>query len=101
MHRAAESAYSDWNMTAYENGVTKRHLRPNFEKASTILGYYGLGGSYGENYGRYQESPEEILDGWKNSSSHNAVLLTGAYTRCGIGVAQDSEGYFYWIALFM
>lgn len=31
MHRAAESAYSDWNMTAYENG-SKRHIRPNFER---------------------------------------------------------------------
>lgn len=35
MHRATESAYSDWNMTAYENG-SKRHIRPNFEKASSI-----------------------------------------------------------------
>ena len=101
MHRAAESAYADWNMTAYENGVTKRHIRPNFQKASTILDYYGLGGSYGENFGRFQETPEEILDGWKSSSAHNAVLLTGGYTRCGIGVAQDSEGYFYWVAIFM
>ena len=35
MHRAAESAYSDWNMTAYENG-SKRHIRPNFEKSSEV-----------------------------------------------------------------
>ncbi len=101
MHRAAESAYANWNMTAYENGTTKRHIRPNFQKASTILENYGLSGSFGENYGRYQASPEEILDGWKNSSSHNALMLGGSYTKCGIGVAQDSEGYFYWIAIFM
>lgn len=101
MHRAAESAYANWNMTAYENGTTKRHIRPTFQKASTILEYYGLAGNFGENYGRYQESPEEILDGWKSSSSHNALMLNISYTKCGIGVAQDSEGYYYWIAIFM
>ena len=100
MHRAVESAYADWNMTAYENGIIKRHIRPNFEKASTILDYYGLTGSYGENYGRYQDSPEEIINDWKASSSHNSLML-GNYTRAGIGVAQDSEGYYYWILLLM
>ena len=100
MHRAAESAYADWNMTAYENGLTKRHIRPNFEKASSIKEQYGITGNFGENYGRYQASPEEILSGWQNSSAHNALLLSASYDEIGIGVAQDSEGYFYWIALF-
>lgn len=101
MHRAAESAYANWNMTAYENGSTKRHIRPTYEKASSIKDYYGLEGNFGENYGRFQANAREILDGWKNSSSHNALMLNGKYTRCGIGVAQDSEGYYYWIAIFM
>lgn len=99
MHRAAESAYSDWNMTAYENG-SKRHIRPNFEKASSIATEYGITGNFGENYGRYFETPAEILDGWKNSDAHNALLLNGSYTKAGIGIAADSDGYLYWIAIF-
>lgn len=99
MHRAAESAYSDWNMTALENGV-KRHIRPNFRKASTIAEEYGIGGNFGENFGRWQQSPAEIVAGWKASSSHNALLLSGEYTQIGIGIAQDSYGDYYWIALF-
>lgn len=99
MHRATESAYSDWNMTAYENG-SKRHIRPNFEKASSIATEYGITGNFGENYGRYFDTPAEILNGWKNSDAHNALLLNGSYTKAGIGIAADSDGYLYWIAIF-
>ena len=99
MHRAAESAYADWNMTAMEGGA-KRHIRPNFTKASTIASEYGIGGNFGENFGRWQASPSEIVAQWKSSSSHNALLLSGSYTKVGIGVAQDSLGYYYWVALF-
>lgn len=99
MHRAAESAYADWNMTAMEGGA-KRHIRPNFTKASTIASEYGIGGNFGENFGRWQESPSEIIAQWKTSSSHNALLLSGSYTKVGIGVAQDSGHGYYWVALF-
>lgn len=99
MHRAAESAYADWNMTATEGGA-KRHIRPNFTKASTIASEYGIGGNFGENFGRWQASPSEIIAQWKSSSSHNALLLSGSYTKVGIGVAQDSYGDYYWVALF-
>lgn len=99
MHRAAESAYADWNMTAMEGGA-KRHIRPNFTKASTIASEYGIGGNFGENFGRWQASPSEIIAQWKSSSSHNALLLLGSYTKVGIGVAQDSLGDYYWVALF-
>ena len=99
MERAAENAYADWNMTAMENG-SKRHIRPDFRKASTIKDEYGLTGNWGENFGRYQEDAAGIVDGWKASSSHNALLLSADYSNIGIGVAQDSEGYYYWIALF-
>lgn len=99
MHRAAESAYADWNMTAMEGGA-KRHIRPNFTKASTIASEYGIGGNFGENFGRWQASPSEIVAQWKSSSSHNALLLSESYTKVGIGVAQDSRGDYYWVALF-
>lgn len=100
MHRAVESAYSGWNMTAYENGTTKRHIRPNYEKASSIGTYYGITGNFGENYARFFQTPQEALTGWKNSSAHNKLLLSTSYSSVGIGVAVDSAGYYYWIAIF-
>ena len=99
MHRAAENAYADWNMTAMENG-SKRHIRPNFEKAGSIAAYYGITGNHGENFARFFDTPEETVGGWKNSASHNAMLLSTDYTQIGIGVAQDSEGYYYCVAIF-
>ena len=99
MHRAAENAYSDWNMTAMENG-SKRHIRPNFEKASSIGDVYGISGNFGENFGRIFNSPAEIVGAWQGSSSHNALLLSTNYTQVGIGVAQDSFGDYYWVAIF-
>lgn len=99
MHRAAESAYADWNMTAMENG-SKRHIRPNFEKASTIADEYGITGNFGENFGRIFDTPEDIVTAWQGSSAHNALLLSTNYTQVGIGVAQDSFGDYYWVAIF-
>lgn len=104
MHRAAESAYSDWNMTAMENGTSKRHIRPNFQKASSIADYYGISGNFGENYARFQISPEEVVECWKASPAHNALLLSTNYTQIGVGVAPTSAhaeyGDYYWIANF-
>lgn len=99
MHRAAESAYADWNMTAKENGA-KRHIRPNYKVASTIADEYGITGNFGENFGRWQATPDEIVSGWQNSDSHNKLLLGSNYTQIGVGVAVDSLGDFYWVAIF-
>ena len=99
MHRAAENAYADWNMTAMENG-SKRHIRPNFERASTIADEYGISGNFGENFGRIFNTPAEIIAAWQGSSSHNALLLSANYTQVGLGVAQDSFGDYYWVAIF-
>ena len=77
------------------------HIRPNGQKASTICSYYNLFGSYGENLGRYQASPSEIVLGWHNSAAHYSCMTNTKYTKVGIGVAKDSQGYIYWTAIFM
>ncbi|MDO5381352.1 MAG: CAP domain-containing protein [Eubacteriales bacterium] len=95
-HRAVENA--DNNCFTISGG---HHVRPNGKNASSICYYYGIYGSYGENMGRYQMTPQEIVTGWHNSASHYACMTDSEYNRVGIGVAQDSEGYYYWIAIFM
>ena len=100
MHRAVENAYSEWNVVAYENGLAKRHIRPNWQPANSIIFEYDIVGHFGEVFGRYQTTPCDIVTGWKNSVSHNKLLLKGEYTSIGIGIAQDCNGYYYWIAVF-
>lgn len=98
-HRATESAYSDWNMIGYTSDGIMHHYRPNFESASSIFELYNLSGNFGENYARYFSSCAEAVEGWKNSKAHNALMLSNNYNYIGVGIAQDAEGYFYYILL--
>jgi len=97
MHRSIENAW----MNFMEVSSDGHHLRPNGQKASTICTYYNLSGSYGENLGRYQSSPSEIVLGWHNSPAHYSCMTNAKYTKVGIGVAKTSEGLLYWTAIFM
>lgn len=94
--RASENAANDYFVI--ENG---KHKRPDGRKASSICEDYGQSGSFGEVMGRYQETPDEIVTGWHNSATHYACMTNTKYSRVGVGVAADSEGYLYWVAIFM
>jgi len=97
-HRSYENAINDCFKVDSETG---HHLRPNGEKASTIVGYYKVYGYFGEVMGRYQTTTEEIVNGWVNSASHYSVLVSDKYTKVGVGLAKDSNGHNYWTAIFM
>ena len=94
--RASENAANDYFVI--ENG---KHKRPDGRNASSICEDYGQSGSFGEVMGRYQETPDEIVTGWYNSASHYACMTSSKYNRVGAGIASDSEGYLYWVAIFM
>lgn len=94
--RASENAANDYFVI--ENG---KHKRPDGRKASSICEDYGQSGSFGEVMGRYQETPDEIVTGWHNSATHYACMTSTKYNRVGVGIAADSEGYLYWVAIFM
>lgn len=94
--RASENAANDYFVI--ENG---KHKRPDGRNASSICEDYGQSGNFGEVMGRYQETPDEIVAGWHNSATHYACMTNGKYNRVGVGIAADSEGYLYWVAIFM
>ena len=94
--RASENAANDYFVI--ENG---KHKRPDGRNASSICEDYGQSGYFGEVMGRYQETPDEIVTGWHNSATHYACMTNTKYSRVGVGVAADSEGYLYWVAIFM
>lgn len=94
--RASENAANDYFVI--ENG---KHKRPDGSNASSICSDYGQVGYFGEVMGRYQETPDEIVTGWHNSATHYACMTNGKYNRAGVGIAADSEGYLYWVAIFM
>ena len=94
--RASENADNEYFVI--ENG---KHKRPDGSNASSICSDYGQAGYFGEVMGRYQTSPAEIVDGWHNSATHYACMTSTKYNRVGVGIAADSEGYLYWVAIFM
>ncbi len=94
--RASENAANDYFVI--ENG---KHKRPDGRNASSICSDFGQAGYFGEVMGRYQETPDEIVNGWHNSATHYACMTSTKYSRVGVGVAADSEGYLYWVAIFM
>lgn len=94
--RASENASNDFFVI--ENG---KHKRPDGSNASTICTEYGQYGSFGEVMGRYQASASEIVAGWHNSATHYSCMTNTKYTRVGVGVAADSNGDLYWVAIFM
>ena len=94
--RASENAANDYFVI--ENG---KHKRPDGRNASSICSDFGQAGYFGEVMGIYQTSPAEIVTGWHNSATHYACMTSTKYSRVGVGVAADSEGYLYWVAIFM
>lgn len=94
--RASENAANDYFVI--ENG---KHKRPDGRNASSICSDFGQAGYFGEVMGRYQTSPAETVTGWHNSATHYACMTSTKYSRVGVGVAADSEGYLYWVAIFM
>ena len=98
-HRASESAFSNWFVIATLNGATK-HIRPNGGVSATIKEFYGMDTPYAEIMARRFPDVSSALTGWKNSVSHNEMLLTGQFTRIGIGIAQADNGDYYYFCVF-
>lgn len=78
------------------------HTRPNGSSFSTVLTENGISfrGS-GENIAWGQRSPQEVMNGWMNSSGHRANILNSKYTKIGVGCYVGSNGRIYWTQLFI
>lgn len=94
--RAEENAANNWFKV--ENG---KHIRPDGRTASSIALEFNQYGYFGENMGRYQSTPAEIVEGWKNSPPHYSCMTSSKYNRIGIGYAKDANGYYYWNMILM
>jgi uncharacterized protein YkwD len=57
------------------------------------VGYSSNG--FGENIARGQETPEEVVAAWMNSSGHRANLLNASWKDIGVGFEND-----YWVQTF-
>ena len=86
---------------AKETEVSFSHTRPNGSSFSTALTEAGVSfkGS-GENIAYGQKTPEDVMNGWMNSSGHRANILNSKFTKIGVGYYQNAKGTNYWTQLF-
>ena len=90
------------NVRAKECATSFSHTRPDGSSFSTVLKENGV--TYtgaGENIAWGQKSPQEVMEGWMNSSGHRANILNAKFTTLGVGHYQDSKGTNYWSQLFI
>lgn len=76
------------------------HNSPTYGSPFDMMKQFGVSYSYaGENIAAGQRTPEEVMNGWMNSSGHRANILNASYTELGVGIAVGSRGI-YWVQLF-
>ena len=78
------------------------HTRPDGSSFNTALS--GEGVSFrgaGENIAYGQRTPQQVMEGWMNSSGHRANILNGNYTSIGVGHYRNASGVDYWTQLFI
>ena len=74
------------------------HTRPDGTGFETVFSQYGFSyRGYGENLFSVNArfSPEEVLEAWKDSPSHNENLLRPQFDAIGVGVCKVGEDYYY------
>lgn len=78
------------------------HNSPTYGSPFDMMKQYGI--SYrtaGENIAMGQTSPQQVMTGWMNSEGHRANILNASFTKIGVGVARNSNGYYYWTQQFI
>jgi uncharacterized protein YkwD len=53
-----------------------------------------------ENIAMGQQSPQDALNSWMNSSGHRANILNTGYTRIGVAAYRNSNGTTFWCQQF-
>lgn len=88
------------NVRAREIKQQFAHTRPDGSSFSTALQQQGV--SYrgsGENIAYGQSTPQQVMQGWMNSSGHRANILNANYKNIGVGYYEEN-GVKYWVQLF-
>ncbi|PRR79218.1 CAP domain-containing protein [Clostridium luticellarii] len=78
------------------------HTSPTYGSPFDMMSKFGIKyTTAGENIAYGQKTPEEVMNGWMNSSGHRANILNSNFTEIGVGVAKDKNGTPYWVQMFI
>ena len=85
---------------AKEISVKFSHTRPNGTDSSTVGKDVGAAGISGENIAMGYDSPEDVVEGWMNSSGHKATMMMNNFCYMGVGFYKSDNGMYYWTQEF-
>lgn len=77
------------------------HNSPTYGSPFDLMRSQGV--SYrtaGENIAAGQQSAQDVMNSWMNSSGHRANILNGNYTKLGVGFASGGRYGTYWVQEF-
>ena len=76
------------------------HTRPDGSDCFTALtkSYW----STGENIAAGQDSPDDVMDAWMNSTGHRANILKESFNKLGVGYTYSGNSTYqhYWVQMF-
>lgn len=82
----------------HDNGYFS-HTSPTYGSPFDMMSAFGLSyRSAGENIAKGYKTPQDVVDGWMNSSGHRANILNASYTRIGVGYVASGN---YWTQMFI
>ena len=55
----------------------------------------------GEVIAKGPENAEGVFSLWSSNELHREKLLNPSYTHTGVGIAEDRDGKFFWVQLFL
>ena len=76
------------------------HNSPTYGRAFDMMNKFGI--SYniaGENIAMRYKGPQDVMNGWMNSSGHRANILNPKFGTLGIGYV-NKNGTTYWTQMF-
>ena len=75
------------------------HTSPTYGTPFQMIKAFGLSfRTAGENIAKGYATPQAVVNGWMNSSSHRANILNASYTQIGVGYV--AQGH-YWTQMFL
>ena len=77
------------------------HNSPTYGSPFQMLQDFGVHYSAaGENIAAGQQTPEQVMQSWMNSSGHRANILNARFDTLGVGYYQGGKYGVYWTQLF-
>ena len=78
------------------------HVSQTYGSPFAMMSDFGISYiSAGENIAYGHKAPADVMAAWLSSSGHKSNILSTSFDMIGVGVAQNSEGTYYWTQMFI